>query len=218
LDAIIQVNRQNSNDETFRWMYMDKENVNTIMKQRNTADKALFVDFEYTKSMIYMIGIYYNNEYKVFWADDLSLSSEKKLMTTFYNFIKELKNIDIWYWHAEKYKWRQVCYRHNLMNYNEITERWYDLCDTMRKGPITIHGALHFSLKSIVHAFYIHGKIPFDYIDLECQNGSSSIDFAENYYESRNDRVRIELEKYNCIDTEAMFYILLEIQKQVQMH
>jgi RNase_H superfamily len=213
LQRILSTNRQNPNDAQFEWIRFEptfKESWPMLEQQYDWV----FIDFEWTLDHIYMIGIYSEHGYQVFWASELSETGEQQLLQAFNSWYKSLVNTKIWYWHAEKSKWKSSCQKHELFEQALVTNNWHDLCAMMRNG-VAVYGALDFGLKSVVEAFYKQGKIPFTYNELECQNGLESIEFAEKYYKTRDQEDKESLEKYNKMDCEAMFHIFHTILEEI---
>lgn len=214
LNSILKINRQDINSLDFKWMNIDNNFKEKWPIFNNISlNNMIYLDFEYLENgMIYLIGIYNNDEYKSFWADDLSDESEISLIQRFYYYLLTLpKDTLIWYWHADKNKWNSSCKKHFLFKEANSNDNWHDLCNLMRNGTITVYGAKTFCLKDVVNAFFNMNKIPFSYNDLECNDGKSSINFAKKYYSNYEEDLKFDLEKYNKMDCEAMKYIFEEI-------
>ena len=220
LEKIVQINRQDPDAENFEWMRVDPELSNKwpILMEPGASKKHAFFDFEYLEDgTIYMIGVYWGSQYHCLWASALTPEAEKNLLQEFNTYCTVLSNrypgMRFWYWHAEKTMWRKQCLRHGLEKEASEINNWHDACDLMRSGTVVVHGALDFSLKSMIPAFHRHGKVPFRYCDLDCEDGEASIAIALSYYrEGRsNDSLRETLEAYNRIDCEAVKCILTEI-------
>jgi hypothetical protein len=216
LEKILATNRQDPQDDDFQWIKIDADLITKYPLLGEEDCNDIFVDFEYTMDYLYLIGIFHNDKYIRFWADDLSIPSEKKIIIAFSDFLREHESSRVWYWHAEKNKWRSVCFRHDLFEIGSMTNKWTDLCHLMRSGTATVYKSLDFKLKSIVNAFFYHDKIPFSFQDLEeCTDGKSSIDIAIRYYKDMNEHDRRSIEKYNQMDCESMKYILKEIKNNI---
>jgi hypothetical protein len=213
LQRILNINRQNPNDSDFTWIRFEQKFRDSWPILDQNFD-WIFIDFEWTFDHIYMIGVYSVHGYQAFWASELSEIGEHHLLQAFHSWYKSLINTKIWYWHAEKSKWKSSCQRHEFFQQALDTNDWHDLCAMMRNG-VAVYGALDFGLKSVVEAFYKQGKIPFSYNELECQNGLESIEFAEKYYKIRNQEDKESLEKYNKMDCEAMFHIFHTILEEI---
>jgi hypothetical protein len=211
LNRILQTNRQDSSSPDFQWIIFEDAFPMEI------KSKCIFIDFEYLSNMndlLYMIGVYIpETGYKVFWAKDLTTESEKDLINEFYDFITELQDTTIWYWYADKTKWQKRCHIHDLTLQCKSADIWEDLCELMTQG-ISVYGATNYKLKSIVKAFSDHGKIPFSYSDLDCQDGLESIEFAMNYFKTRLESDKVSLEKYNQLDCEAQFHIFKTVLEE----
>jgi len=211
LESILEVNRQDPTALDFEWMRVEPGFADKWpLLARNADVDNVFLDFEYTDAILYMVGMFYRGEYKVFWADRLDTESERRLVEQTNTFLAGLgAQTVVWYWHAEKSKWKSVCDKHGIAPKNDS---WHDICHMMRSGTITVYGAFDFSLKSIVNAFFNRGKIPYCYSELDCMDGKESIEYAEQYYLHPTQKVQTILEKYNRLDCEAMSYVLGEIK------
>lgn len=225
LEKIVDMNRQDPCAEDFEWMRVDAEMINKWPILLACNKKQAFFDFEYLEDgTIYMIGVYLESHYHCLWASALSPEGEKNLLQQFnaYCILLSRKHpgMQFWYWHAEKSVWRKQCLRHGLEKEASETNIWHDACDLMRSGTAVVHGALDFSLKSVIPAFYRHDKVPFRYDDLDCEDGKASLDVARSYYRDgrANDVLRETLEAYNRIDCEAVHHIMKEIIGILQIH
>ena len=212
LGKILNINRQDED-----WIRVDggfQQKWPMIFSSKGEEEdyQDFFVDFEWDPdSILYQIGVFYNGQYECFWATELNLACEKILVQQFWDFLSVHKKKRIWYWVAEVAKWRSVCSAHGLEEMGKATQDWYDMRNMMRDGTIVVKGALDFQLKSIVSAFQKQDKIPFSHGELDCSDGENSILFAQRYFKDKNIQDKVEIEKYNRMDCEAMSYILKEI-------
>ena len=226
LEKIVCINRQDpSSSENFEWMRVDEEVAAKwpLLLLPEGATRHAFFDFEYlADGTIYMIGVYSGSRYHCLWASSLSPEAEKNLLQEFCAYYRLLLNRDpdmrLWYWHAEKTHWRKQCMRHGLEEEAVDTQGWHDACDLMRTGTVVVHGALDFSLKSVLPAFHRHGRVPFEYAELDCEDGEASIDLALSYYKNnRSDKALCDsLEAYNRVDCEALYHIMSAIIDTLQ--
>jgi hypothetical protein len=226
LEKIVCINRQDpSCNENFEWMRVDEEVATKwpLLLLPEAVTRHAFFDFEYlADGTIYMIGVYFQSRYHCLWASSLSPEAEKNLLQEFCAYYRLLlsrdSGIQFWFWHAEKTHWRKQCMRHGLEEEAVDTHAWYDACNLMRAGTVVVHGALDFSLKSILPAFHRHGRVPLSYAELDCEDGEASIDLALSYYkDNRSDKTLCEsLEAYNRVDCEAMYYIMTAIIDTLQ--
>jgi len=201
LDRILRVNRS-ERDET--WIEVSPRVSIEFPELDSTHVDHLFVDIEYIGDFIYMMGVFdpSTHQYTSFWTE--TLDSYDGLFERFSAHLQSYKNPLCWYWYAEK-KALERAGAPLDMSY------WRDLWEVAR--CVGVKNAFDFSLKSFVRAFYSHGRIPFRYEDLECQNGAESIDMALQFYTDKNPETRVALETYNRYDCEAMWYILKGIRE-----
>jgi len=176
------------------------------------TSQHVFIDFEYTSSHVYLIGMIIQNQYHALWSDELSDESELRLWKTFHQWISSLPEQSVlWYWCAEKGKYKSKCNQYNLPILRE--DSWKDMCQWMQKGPITMKHAFDYKLKSIIEALYRNQKITYHYEQLECQNGLESIQLANDYFQRKNPVVQSEIEVYNKMDCQGMYDLFQIIQK-----
>jgi hypothetical protein len=203
LDRILRVNRSSSEDDE-AWIEVSPRVSTEFPELDRTDTDHLFIDVEYIDDFIYMIGVYdpSTHQYTSFWTE--TLDSYDGLFERFSAHLQSYKNPLCWYWYAEKKAFTRAGAPLDMSN-------WRDLWEVAR--CVGVKNAFDFSLKSFVRAFYSHGRIPFRYEDLECQNGADSIDMALQYYTDKNPETRTALETYNRYDCEAMWYILKGVRE-----
>jgi hypothetical protein len=204
LDNILKINRCNKN-----WININQnEHILNIFHSNKTN---IYIDFEYTNDYLYLIGVYYKNNYYSFWMNHLDENEEEKNLITFNTFLNKINiNCNIIYWYAEKNKYINKCNQYNL---SYQCNDWIDFCKLLKSGPITIKYAFDFKLKSIINALYHNNKINYKYSDLECQNGLESIELANQFYSTFDFNIKESIEKYNKMDCIAMFDIFRIIKK-----
>jgi hypothetical protein len=185
-DQIIKVNHGN--------VIMIPEKIPKNLVERETNE--WFVDFETFGSFlsenqipitIFMIGalrhkggdyIESNYEFKSFVVNEISIDEELRIMTEFYNIVKNKRNV-LYHWgHIERTVWSSACKRHNV-NY-DLGLQWNDISLLFRNTPITIKGAFNFSLKSIGKALYNKGYINLIWEDMD--NGLTAMIEAYKCY------------------------------------
>lgn len=199
LQRIVDVNRS-TEDST--WFYMDPRVHDRFPMLQETSTRHLFIDFEYMDDMLYLIGVYDGSTYKAFWSETMTDEGMRSLWDRFSTYLREEEpHSHCWYWYAEERQLKKWGF--------ETESEWQDLWRVCRYGAV--RDAFDFSLKSWVFAFYKHGKIPFCYEDLVCQNGASSLEFAREVYEESDPEKKQHLETYNRYDCEAMWHIFREI-------
>jgi hypothetical protein len=203
LQRILDVNRGQE------WFIMDKR-VFQEFAVLNENKNHLFVDFEYVGQFLYLIGVFDGNTYRSFWSHELSADGTQNVWNEFQTFLvtQDEEKTCCWYWYAEERFMEKLGLETRLS--------WHDLFRVCRYGAV--RHAFDFSLKSWVKAFHLHGKIPFDYNDLDCQNGASSITFAYDVFEKNDTSRKTQLELYNRYDCESMWYIFNEVMYYKQKH
>lgn len=205
LRRIVEVNR--STDPS-GWLLVDPclpQKFPEVMEETITH---LFVDFEYTTdNLIYLVGVWDGTNYTAFWAEDLTEASVANMWASFQTFLDRYESYQCWFWYAEVKMMQKTG-----VSFQE--DRWTDLWALVRAG-VAVRGAFDFGLKSFVKAFYEHGRMPFRYDDLECQDGLASLAMAESYYQTWDVSQKESLEKYNRYDCVAMGHILQAIREKL---
>ncbi len=188
----------------------------------------VFVDFETITDdfRLFMIGVGHLDrndlatwKYKCFCANALTDSEELRIFTEFHEFIAHLREINGGYvglvhWSpAEPTIYRKVCSRYispvDLSQTWHIPD-WIDLLKIFREEPITIPGALNFSLKSIAKAFYARGLIKTTWDDGPISDGLTAMVHAKKIYEVvdassvNGDLIMREIMRYNEVDVKTL--------------
>jgi len=141
-----------------------------LFEWRNQSNE-IFVDFEtiYNEEedgemMIFLIGVYHQNQYTYFVANNMNPSSEKEILLSFYQFWKDLGEPKIWYWFAEDMFWKKSCKKYDL----SFVLSWIDLYKVFYEGEVFVKGCKNFKLKSYVYSLLKMEEIQIDlHINLE---------------------------------------------------
>lgn len=219
VDAIIDINR--SNTHLIRPMCIKSD----YGYWRDTGNE-IFVDFETMfdvfsneiptqghTNQIFMIGAGWvddNNvwQYKDFTCETLGIDGERKIITDFLQFLREMNYPKIWYWSAENSFWNQACKRHNI---NVKLENSYDLAVLFQTEPIVIKNCFNYGLKNIASSMREHGMISED-IHSDCKNGTMATIKAYDVYKygSCHNKCPImdDIKSYNNFDCKVMWDIL----------
>lgn len=195
VDSILEVNRS---DVGYLPKTLDENTIKEIEKTGN-YDKIMYIDFETIQldddnQRIFMIGVWYNEQYLCFCMDENTPSEEIKIMLKFYEFYKNCNYPNAMYWYAELNFWNSACTRHNL----KLNINWVDLYPLWTTIPIVFKGSFNFKLKSLISAMKTLG-----YTDLllppdECEDGMMAMKIAELYY---TDKSTISKEQWESIKT-----------------
>ena len=181
IDAILDINRSTDKirygdrnikipDAKVRF-YIDFETINDIVEDIK-SDRPITT----TQSYIFMIGIGWKVRGKPGWnyrcltANTIDSTNEKEIFLSMHDNMLEIietndafENCTVFHWsHAEKtfYDHTAEKYLDDLGQYSGyLNWEWYDLCKLFTSTPITVRGALTFSLKDIAPAMYRHGFI-----------------------------------------------------------
>ncbi len=203
----------------------------------------VFVDFETITDdfRLFMIGVGYLDQndlatwkYKCFCANELTNAEELRIFTEFHELIAHLRELNGGYvglvhWsHAELTIYRKVraryfpvCARHLLVHARHLPVHaeptWVDLLKIFREEPVTIQGALNFSLKSVAKAFYAQGLIKTTWDDGPISDGLTAMVHAKKVYENlhsasgniiNSNPIMREIMRYNEVDVKTLCEIL----------
>jgi len=236
IDKILKINRQNK--DIFRpkkikydrqnWIsdnkvldfYLDFETFNTNLDSIINEGEIIDDNNQY----IFMIGVGYekNNQwvFKTFLMDKKSLDSEKNMFNEFIEYINKVlydenkKLCKLYHWsYAEVGSYQSFKNRHSELKINDQHISFYDLNKVFINEPITIKGALNYSLKTIAKALKKHKLIDSTWDTTSvCSNGLNAMILANNLYDSSsnniiNDPIMKEIIYYNEIDCKVLWEI-----------
>lgn len=214
-------------------------------KNKEGRTIELYVDFETTCpvfngmedlpqnnacSKIFLIGAGYIHPvskewvYNRFVVNRISEEEEARICKEFFDYISFMKRkwkcttLPCWHFSvAEVSAWRR--FEKRVKKCYDVD--WVDLLKVFMNEPVTVKGALNFSLKTIVKAMYKNGFISTHYgDDLECTNGSDAAAsaFKANAECERNGtsfsehHTTNEIIRYNEIDVKTMCDIMLYLR------
>lgn len=216
-----------------------EEKIRICSKQRLPSfSNEMFVDFETfcdihdfeddesdplrRLNTIFLIGVWYQNQYYSFIAKDLKPSSELEIMEQFHEFVKSKNNPVLWYWHAENQLWDRS-YNNQLDKNPEIFQfdfNWIDLKDIFIQNEIVIQDCFSYKLKEIINCLSNHGFISILNRSDKCKNGKdASLIALKLYFEHektgalseytlRASTVMKDVLKYNEFDVVSLHAIL----------
>ncbi len=222
IDSILKINRNKT-----KLISPDKIKYN-LNKDENTLE--FFVDYETInkdgETWIFMIGIGLldNNQdfnFKCFYLDELSYSSQQKLFTDFWEYVNEKQTLSN-KTNQQFYHWTKA----EPIQYNKWAEKFLlpnksfvDLYDIFKSEPIVVKGALNFSLKSIAKAMYTNKMIKTTWVESSCLSGLDALYWALQLYKNNN-KLNTELQhimndviQYNKVDCQVLFEILNYLRK-----
>jgi hypothetical protein len=180
MDGILNINRQSDilvapskiKYDALEWrtrkpnemeFFLDYETMNSNFGRISVEKTVEYENFNF----IFMVGIGYTNknnewEYKSFIAEEKTKDSEKLMLDNFWKFINDKvkeygkeESIFIHWSQAEKIAYGKSQGRH--LNLPE--KKLLDLYEVFINEPITVKGALDYSLKSITKAMYKYNLI-----------------------------------------------------------
>lgn len=237
VDKILQINRQTKDlikpdiisydvsnwkdiDDNTMEFYLDFEtlnsNIDCLIKDGVIYDK--------TNPYIFMIGVGYYSEFKwifkTFLLKAKNLNAELEMFNDFVEYInnilvsKDKQKCKMYHWsHAEVSAYSSLKYRHsNKINFTNMT--FYDLSKVFINEPITVYGALDFSLKSIAKALNNNNLINSSWDTTSaCSNGLNAMILANNIYNENN-----EIDKSNLTMKEIIYYNEIDCKVMWEIH
>lgn len=179
-----------------------------------------FVNVEYPdKIMIFMIGIWYKNEYKSFVATKINLESEYNIITECINYIyaNSLKP-RLFHWsHAEPSSLSKANIRHNESWSKFIDNlKWIDMYKIFINEPITIKGCFSYGLKDIASSMLNHGMISIKW-NGTISNGMNAMMQSIKFYETNDDNIMNAIKEYNKIDCIVLNEIISFLRKKIDI-
>lgn len=171
-------------------------------------------------AMIFMITVGWVEEEgyrsETYTAQQLTSAEERRIMTQFVSRIG--KDSELFHWSdAEPNEWKAALRRQQIQSPDfNLQDRWTDLLYIFHEEPITVRGALNFSLKSIARAM-AEEKMISSCWDESLSDGLNAMYQAYQAYllpPAEKEKALAEIEKYNQIDTR----ILSEILNYLRQH
>ena len=234
IDKILDINRQNKDIIKPDYIKFERDKWHSC----NNDMVEFYLDFETLSSnldsninsninddnrYIFMIGIGYikNNNwvFNSFIMENKSYESEEKMFNEFMFYINQIlfnenkTKCKLYHWsYAEVGSYLNYKFRHNV-KINDSHINFYDLNKVFVNEPITIKGALDFSLKTIAKALKENNLIEsFWDTESKCSNGLNAMIMANNLYLLKkdniiNDNVMKEIIHYNEIDCKVLWEI-----------
>ena len=243
VDAILLTNRQNKylmSPNTIKydrknWKNTEKDTVEfyldfeTLNSNFGSIIKNSVISYD-SNQFIFMIGIGYVKKsqwiFKTFLMKEKTLDAEFKMFEEFIEYINIILKIEkksiakMYHWSfAEVSAYNSFKSRHQ---YNQIIDsqiKFYDLNKIFINEPVTIKGALDFSLKTIAKALNKNKLIDCTWdTTSSCSNGLNAMILANNIYKKNSNDINQEpiMKKiiyYNEIDCKVMWEIHNLIRK-----
>ncbi len=237
VDQILNINRQSSDLIRPKQITWDRKN----WKNTRADTVEFYLDFETLNSnfgsiikdgiisydsnqFIFMIGVGYSKDsqwvFKTFLMKEKTLESEFKMFSEFMNYIKSVLKSEnktkakMYHWSfAEVGAYNSFKGRHGKNKFPDGYISFYDLNKVFISEPVTVHGALDFSLKTIAKALNKHQLIDSVWdTSSPCSNGLNAMILANNLYEKNlvdidQEPIMKEIIYYNEIDCKVMWEI-----------
>jgi hypothetical protein len=239
IDKILSINRQNKdkfrpkkiNYDRENWFnckelefYLDFETFNTNLDSIIQDGEIINENNQY----IFMIGVGYEKNkkwiFKSFVMKEKNNSSEEKMFIEFMDYINSVlkkenkEKCKMYHWsHAEVGSYKNFKSRHAELEIIDNHISFYDLNKVFVNEPITVNGALNYSLKTIAKALKKNNLIKSTWDETSaCCTGLNAMILANNLYDSKasiDDPVMKEIIYYNEIDCKVLWEIHNLIKK-----
>ena len=239
IDKILNINRQKKdkirpkkiNYDRENWLackelefYLDFETFNTNLDSIIQDGTIIDENNQY----IFMIGIGYEKNkkwvFKSFVMEQKDNLSEEKMFIDFMDYINKVlkqenkKTCKMYHWSfAEVGSYNNFKSRHSDLAIIDNHISFYDLNKVFVNEPITVNGALNYSLKTIAKALKKNNLIKSTWDETSvCSNGLNAMILANNLYDSNasiEDPVMKEIIYYNEIDCKVLWEIHNLIKK-----
>ena len=164
-----------------------------------------YIDFETINGIVFMIGIYSNNDksFVNFSSNLCNVEEEDKLYDQMINYIGLNKNIVHWS-HAEI---TNILSKNSvILNVWHNNNNFIDLYKIFNDN-IVVKDAFDFKLKSISNAMYKHKLIQSTWTNNGPHNGLEAMIEAIQYYDEYNEEIMTNIRNYNEIDCKVLYEI-----------
>lgn len=244
VDQILNINRQNTylirpnfiNYERKNWNNIPKDTVEfyldfeTLNSNFGSIIKDGIISYD-SNQFIFMIGVGFakNSQwiFKTFLMKSKTTDAEFIMFKDFMDYIKSVLKTEKKS-HAKMYHWsfaevgayNSFKSRHSNNRISDSHISFYDLNKVFINEPVTVHGALDFSLKSVAKALNKHKLIESVWdTSSPCSNGLNAMILANNLYEKNprdvdQEPIMKEIIYYNEIDCK----VLWEIHELMKKH
>ncbi len=245
IDAILDINRSNDAiryaNKNFKLanskvcFYIDFETINDVIENIH-ADHPITT----SQSYIFMIGIGWTVRdnptwnYRCLTVDSINTENEKEIFLSMHDTMLEvlesndaLDSCTVYHWsNAERTFYDKTAskYIDDLKQYTQYLHwTWYDLYKLFTDVPITVRGALKYSLKDIARAMHDHGFIQtiwdedgiLDGLDAMVRAAECSEDAKREGVSMTELPVMKQIIKYNEVDCKVMMEIVRYITNDI---
>lgn len=175
----------------------------------NFEGTELFLDIENTNEHIFMIGVYFNNQFYQWTADSLNDEEELRILMEYNEFINRHCPERIYIWS-----------RHEILKFNEKqkkynitikTDNFFDFCEHLDINNYAIPGLFCHTLKAVGKLFYQNGYINTIWGD-DVLNGKDAMDQSIKSYKKGWSLEPIK--NYNYVDVKVMEEIINFFKKK----
>ena len=216
LDSSI-VGLSKSTAQIFDNIVMINQSITTPIVYNNTFDhiynlsRKVFIDVEFVREFVYMIGCYHEDAYISFTANSLDYESEATILNDFVHYFMPYEDVTFIYWCVEKNVMSKKIEMHgdsSRVKWLKEHVRWIDLCRELKHNLFAINGAYDYKLKSITKAMFDMGLLSISIPEEGPQNGFDSIQMALDYYRLKNPDIMSKIINYNRFDCISMYQII----------
>lgn len=169
----------------------------------NYTGKEVYLDIENTNEYIFMIGVYFDNNFYQWTAKEFSELEELRIIKEYNRFIESTQPERVYIWSKHeilKFKEKERKYTLNIN-----TDNFYDFCEFLDTNNYAIPGLFSHTLKAVGKLFYKNG-----YINTTWENdiidGKEAMEQSIELY--KNGGSLEPIKKYNYVDVKVMQEII----------
>jgi predicted RecB family nuclease len=185
-----------------RFISANRDNIKYLkrIKDFDNTKLNLFVDFETIDNYIFMIGMVYNLDDKLyekhFIMDELNDKEHQRVINEFGDELDKLNNVRIYHWgYFEKGMIKGI---ERLVKYD-----WIDMKEIIKKEMIVLPNMFGYGLKNVANSMYQLGMIKTIWDD-KFKDGLHAMNEAKVYYKNKNKDILESIKYYNLVDCKVM--------------
>jgi hypothetical protein len=163
----------------------------------------MYLDIENTNEHIFMIGVYFNNKFYQWTANELNDTEELRIINEYNSFIESNKAERIYIWSKHeitKFKEKEKKYGVSIN-----TENFYDFCEFLDINNYAIPGLFSHTLKAVGKLFYQKGYIKSTW-ENDILDGKDAMEQSILLYKTKGSLEPVK--NYNYIDVKVMQEII----------
>jgi predicted RecB family nuclease len=170
------------------------------IQEFNNEKLNLFVDFETVNDIIFMIGLVYTYDNKLyekqFIIEELNKDEENRICEEFAIYLKNFSDFRIYHW---GYFEKSMIKNKDKLNKLE----WIDMKNIIKNNMIVFPKMFNYGLKNVVNSMHNIGIIKTIWDD-KFKDGLQAMNEAKIYYKNKNLNILESIKYYNLVDCKVM--------------